>query len=58
MTSWLHMIHEDGLNIYRWYVLNCYGELFCSSKSSFENETDAKLDLSEFLLLMNRETAA
>jgi hypothetical protein len=58
MTSWLHIIHEDGQNVFRWYVLNGYGELICSSRSSFQNEFEAKADLSAFLVLMGRDTAA
>jgi hypothetical protein len=57
-NSWLHIVHEDGQSVYRWYVLNGYGELICSSSSSFKNEIDAKLDLSTFLVLMGRDTAA
>ena len=58
MNSWLHLVHEDGQNVYRWYVLNCYGELICLSCKVFQNETDAKNDLSAFLILMGQQTAA
>lgn len=58
MSSWLHVVHEDGQNVYRWYVLSCYGELICLSCNAFQTEADAKDDLSAFLVLMGRDTAA
>ena len=52
--SWLHFVHEDSQNAYRWYVLNRYGELICSSCNAFYDEAEAKNDLSAFLMLMGR----
>jgi hypothetical protein len=58
MQSWMHVVQEDGQNHYRWYVMNRYGELICMARNSFLTENDAIEDLSEFLVLMGRDTAA
>ncbi|OYU01352.1 MAG: hypothetical protein CFE36_10930 [Sphingomonadaceae bacterium PASS1] len=55
IMSWLHVVHEDSQNSYRWYVLNRYGELIFSSCGSFHYEAEAKNDLSTFLVLMGRK---
>lgn len=52
ILSWLHFVHADSQNAYRWYVLNRHGELICSSCIVFYDEAEAKNDLSAFVVLM------
>lgn len=57
MDTWLHAIHADGGQRFRWFVLNRYGELIVMSVKTFESEDEAKLDLEAHLTLMGRSAA-
>jgi hypothetical protein len=54
MDTWLHAIHVDENENFRWVVLNRYGEHIIVSVKAFLAEKDADADLKEFLLLMGR----
>lgn len=54
MDTWLHAIHVDTNQLFRWFILNRHGEEIIVSVKAFDAEKDADADLREFLDLMGR----
>lgn len=57
MGTWLHLVQPDGSKLYRWHILNRFGESIAQSFKRFMSEEDAKRDLDAYLRLMGRGPA-
>ncbi len=57
MNAWFYLVHLDGDWLYRWFILDDYGNQLAMSCKGFWSRPEAEASLSQFMSIVKLEAS-